>query len=137
MRIAFGAETDNAVSQAVKARLEELGHEVTVLDGASGWAGIGLAVGRDVATGRADRGVAFCGNGVGVTMGANKVIGARAALCGTPQVASDARRFTDANVLTLGLETVAPGTAAQIAEVFMTTESDSPETDQIEALNSR
>lgn len=135
MRVAFASETATDVSEAVKAQLTELGHETIVLDGPGlGWAEIGLAVGHSVAAGRADRGVAFCGSGVGVTMAANKVGAVRAALCATPQTASAARRFNDANVLTLGLEVVSPDTAVQILEAFLATEWDGSEADQIRAL---
>jgi ribose 5-phosphate isomerase B len=134
MRVAFASEAATAVSDAVKAQLNALGHELVLFDDGLGWAEIGLAVGDCVAAGGADRGVAFCGNGVGVTMAANKIDGARAALCSTPEVAAAARRFNDANVLTLGLETVSPGTAAQILRVFLRAECDGSEADQVQAL---
>lgn len=134
MRVAFASEAVTAVSDAVKAQLNALGHELILFDDGLGWAEIGLAVGNCVAAGRADRGVAFCGNGVGVTMAANKVGGARAALCSTPQVASAARRFNDANVLTLGLETISPDAAEQILQAFLSTEYDGSEADQLQAL---
>lgn len=135
MRVAFASETASDVSEAVKAQLAALGHETIVLDGPGlGWAEIGLAVGQSVAAGTADRGVAFCGNGVGVTMAANKVDGVRAALCATPRIASAARQFNDANVLTLGLEVVSPDIAVQILDAFLAGVWDGSEADQIQAL---
>ena len=47
-------------------------------------------------------GVVICSNGVGVSIVANKVPGARAALCHTRWGAERARQHTDANVLALG-----------------------------------
>jgi ribose 5-phosphate isomerase B len=135
MRVAFASETSTDVSEAVRAQLTALGHEVIALDGPGlGWADLGLAVGHSVAAGRADRGVAFCGNGVGVTIAANKIGGVRAALCATPQTASAARRFIDANVLTLGLEVVSPDTAVRILQTFLAAEWDGSEAGQIQAL---
>lgn len=135
MRVAFASEAVTAVSDAVNAQLNALGHELILFDPGLRWAEIGLAVGDCVAAGTADLGVAFCGNGVGVTMAANKVDGVRAALCSTPQVASAARRFNDANVLTLGLEAVSPETAVHILRAFLRTECDGSEADQVQALS--
>jgi ribose 5-phosphate isomerase B len=135
VRVAFGSETVTDVSEAVRDQLTALGHEVIALDNPRlGWAEIGLAVANCVAAESADSGVAFCGNGVGVTMAANKVNGVRAALCSTPDIASAARQFNDANVLTLGLEVVSPDTAVQILLAFLAAECDGSEADQIQAL---
>ena len=57
---------------------------------------------REVAAGRADRGILVCSTGIGMAIAANKVPGVRAA----PAVSEDEVRLTrehnDANVLTLG-----------------------------------
>jgi ribose 5-phosphate isomerase B len=134
MRVAFGTERATDVSGAVKAKLVASGHEIIATDEGLGWAEIGLAVGHSVATGQADCGIAFCGNGVGVTMAANKVAGARAALCAEPAVACAARKFNEANVLTLGLESVSADAAVQILDAFLATEPDGSEADQVRAL---
>jgi ribose 5-phosphate isomerase B len=135
VRIAFASEKTTEVTEAVKRRLAALGHQVISLDDPRlGWAEIGLAVGNSVATDTADRGVAFCGNGVGVTMAANKVAGVRAALCTTPQIASAACQFNDANVLTLGFEVVSPDAAVEILDAFLQAECDGSEAEQVQAL---
>ena len=47
-------------------------------------------------------GVITCGSGVGISIAANRVAGARAALCHTPELAQLAREHNDANILALG-----------------------------------
>lgn len=58
-------------------------------------------VGGAVASGKADRGVLVCTNGVGMCMVANKVKGVRAALVRIPENAARSRAHNDANVLCL------------------------------------
>jgi len=62
----------------------------------------GYAVGQAVAEGRAWRGVAICGSGIGISIAVNRVPGARAALCAHGLMARLARQHNDANVLALG-----------------------------------
>jgi ribose 5-phosphate isomerase B len=62
----------------------------------------GVAVGRAVATGEADLGVAVCGSGIGIGIAANKVPGVRAATVHDETSARLAREHNDANVLCLG-----------------------------------
>lgn len=89
---------------------------------------------RAVSGGAADYGVALCGNGVGVTIAANKVGDVRAALCRDTGTAAGARRYLNANVATLGYEIVDPDVAAAIVEVFLTTSADLAESEQIARL---
>ena len=65
-----------------------------------------FAVGRDVADGRADFGILFCGSGLGMSIVANKVAGVRAALCHDELTAQLSRRHNDANVLCLPADLV-------------------------------
>lgn len=62
----------------------------------------GVAVGREVASGRADLGIAVCGTGIGIGIAANKVAGIRAATVHDETSARLARQHNDANVLCLG-----------------------------------
>jgi ribose 5-phosphate isomerase B len=54
-------------------------------------------------------------------MAANKVVGARAALCNDPYYARLARRDNDANILAFGARVVAPEFAFEILEVWIST----------------
>ena len=78
----------------------------------------------EIAADRADRGILICGTGIGMSMTANRHAGIRAALCHDAYTAEMARRHNDANVLCLGARVLGDGVAAQIVEVFLTTEFD-------------
>jgi ribose 5-phosphate isomerase B len=133
MKVVVGAEEVTEVSDAIVRHVAKLGHDVVPMSGL-GWADVGLGVARIVADGGAEYGIALCGNGVGVTIAANKVSDVRAALCHDAQTAVGARRYLDANVATLGYEIVDPDVAAAIVEVFLTTRADLAESEQIALL---
>jgi ribose 5-phosphate isomerase B len=61
----------------------------------------GEKVARAVADHKVDRGIVVCGNGIGMSIVANKVPGVRAALVFTEKMAKDTREHNDTNVLSL------------------------------------
>jgi ribose 5-phosphate isomerase B len=136
MKVVVGAELVTGVSEAIVRRVAQLGHDVVQMNGL-GWADVGLGVARIVSDGDAAYGIALCGNGVGVTIAANKASDVRAALCHNVQTAVAARRYLDANVATLGYEIVDPDAAANIVEMFLTTCADLAESQQIALLPHR
>ena len=79
-------------------------------------------MGREVAAGRAERGIVLGGSGQGEQISANKVHGVRAALCNDLYTAEYSRRHNDANVLSIGARIVAEGLADEILRVWLTTE---------------
>ena len=107
MRIAFGADDQNATTAAVLDYLRSAGHTVAVLDDSDKWPEIGSTVGRAVVAGEADYGVVMCWTGTGTAIAANKVPGVRAALAWDPWIARGARLWNDANVLALSLKRLA------------------------------
>jgi ribose 5-phosphate isomerase B len=62
----------------------------------------GAKVAEAVSSGKADRGIAVCGTGIGMSIVANKYHGVRAALCHDCFTAKMSRKHNDANVLVLG-----------------------------------
>ncbi|MDR1998103.1 MAG: ribose 5-phosphate isomerase B [Candidatus Margulisbacteria bacterium] len=74
-----------------------------------------------VAGGQAERGIIFCGTGIGISIAANKVKGIRAANCLTEFMAEMSRRHNDANILALGGRTVEPELAQKIVKVWLNT----------------
>ena len=80
------------------------------------------AVARAVTRGDADFGIVLGGSGQGEQISANKVRGARAALCNDLYTARMARLHNNANVLSIGARIVAPELADEIARIFLTTE---------------
>jgi ribose 5-phosphate isomerase B len=130
-RFAWGADDTNETTRAVLAHLEERG-EVLDLTGDQSWPDIGAAVGRAVVDGRADVGVVMCWTGTGTAIAANKVPGVRAALAWEPWVAAGARRWNDANVLTLSLKRLAPDVAVEVLAAFLDVEG--PDADEAPSI---
>ena len=79
------------------------------------------AVARAVVSGAADTGIVLGGSGQGEQISANKVHGARAALCNDLYTARMARQHNNANVLSIGARIVAPELAEEIARIFLDT----------------
>ena len=78
-------------------------------------------VARRTVGGQGDLGIVIGGSGQGEAIAANKVHGARAALCHDEYTARLARRHNDANVLSLGARVVATELAGDITDVFLAT----------------
>jgi ribose 5-phosphate isomerase B len=126
MRIAFGADHAGFELKELLARFAaELGHEVLDLGTSStdsvDYPDFGLAVGHAVASGRADRGVVVCGSGIGISIAANRVPGARAGVATDLYSAQLMREHNDANVLGLGARITAVPLALAILETFLST----------------
>ncbi|MBL9138883.1 MAG: ribose 5-phosphate isomerase B [Verrucomicrobiales bacterium] len=79
-------------------------------------------VAQAVAENRADLGILICGTGIGVSIAANKVAGARAALCTTEEMARLARAHNNANILCLGGRVIGVDLARAITETFLRSE---------------
>ncbi len=71
--------------------------------------------------GEADRGIVLGGSGQGEQIAANKVHGARAALCNDLFTARLSREHNDANVLSMGGRIVAPQLADEILTLWLHT----------------
>ena len=79
------------------------------------------AVARAVVGGEVQYGILICGTGIGVSIAANKVLGARAALCSDCYSAEYTRRHNDANILTMGARVLGSGLACKIVDTFLNT----------------
>jgi ribose 5-phosphate isomerase B len=77
------------------------------------------AAARAVVAGRADLGIVIGGSGQGEQIAANKVHGARAALCHDLTTAQLARSHNDANVLSLGGRLLGETLALAIVDAFI------------------
>ena len=135
MRVAFAADDRN---ECVDAVVEALGKraEVVELDTSDRWPEMSRAVAEAVASGEADYGVLMCWTGTGTAIAANKVKGVRAAQAFDPWIAENARRWNDANVLTLSLKRTAPDVAVECVNAFLdVSRPDEDEMDNIERLS--
>lgn len=131
MRVAFAADDSNDAVDAVRRALKERGELID--HGSTGsWPEMSEAVARAVAEGEADYGVLMCWTGTGTAMAANKVPGVRAAQAAEAWIAENARRWNDANVLTMSLKRTAPDVAIECVDAFLGV--DAPDEDEMENI---
>ncbi|MCR5385177.1 MAG: ribose 5-phosphate isomerase B [Saccharofermentans sp.] len=109
--------------QKVIKHLEEKGFEV--LDGGApngtdsfSYVDAGIKVAEDVKSGRAERGIAICGTGIGISLVCNKYKGIRCALCSNEFMAKMCRQHNDANILAFGERVVGLGVALGMVDAF-------------------
>jgi ribose 5-phosphate isomerase B len=127
MRIAIAS--DHAAFD-LKARLREWlieeGHEVADLGTDSpdsvDYPDYGYLLAGVVADGTAERGVALCGSGIGISISVNRNPGVRCALVSEPLSAALAREHNDANVIALGARLVGIDMAKACVEAFLGTD---------------
>ena len=81
---------------------------------------VAVKAARMIAEGKADRGVFFCGTGMGVAMSANKVKGIRCAMVSEPYSAMMCRRHNDANMISIGARVLGEAPAKMIVRAFLT-----------------
>ena len=80
------------------------------------------AVARRVVSGEASRGIMLDGAGIGSAMVANKIKGARAALCYNEKTIINSRAHNNANILTLGANFHEPAEAEELVTLWLKTE---------------
>lgn len=111
MKIAIGADHAGfEVKEKIKRQLADMNLEVEDLGTNSldsvDYPDFGAAVGREVASGKADEGILVCGSGIGIGIAANKIRGVRAAQAWNEETARLAREHNDANVLSIGARVI-------------------------------
>jgi ribose 5-phosphate isomerase B len=107
------------------AHLQAAGHEVVDL-GPGGvdsvdYPDYGYKIADAVAQGRADRGIALCGSGVGISISVNRHPACRCALVSEPLSARLAREHNDANVMAMGARLIGPEMAKACVDAFLST----------------
>ena len=126
MRIAIGADHAGlGLKEHLREKLIRDGHQVvdhgTHTSAAADYPDYAAPVARDVAAGRAERGLLVCSTGVGMSITANKVQGVRAALGTSTDEVELVRRHNDANILTFGAKYTRPEEADAMVDVFLAT----------------
>ena len=76
---------------------------------------------RAILAGEADMGVLLCGTGMGISMGANRFPGIRAAVCDRAEAAWLTREHNDANVICLGKRILSLRECLNLIDIFLTT----------------
>lgn len=127
MRIAIAS--DHAAIEmkaALREWLIEEGHEVADLGPDShdsvDYPDFGYKLAGVIADGTAERGIALCGSGIGISMSVNRNPQVRCALVSEPLSASLARQHNDANCLAIGARLTGLDMAKACVTAFLTTE---------------
>jgi ribose 5-phosphate isomerase B len=127
MRIALAADHAGYVLKDELVRwLSEQGHEVSDL-GTNGpesvdYPEFGRKLAQAVASGDAERGIAVCGSGIGISIAVNREPKCRCARVDEPLSAQLAREHNDANVLALGARLIGSDMAKACVAAFLDTD---------------
>ena len=77
---------------------------------------------QEVANGSADKGIALCGSGIGISISVNRNPACRCALVSEPLSAKLAREHNDANVIAMGARLTGIDMAKACVTAFLTTD---------------
>ncbi|KHD84484.1 ribose 5-phosphate isomerase B [Bacillus ginsengihumi] len=124
MKIGVGAD-HNAfdLKEAVKAYIVNLGHEVIDYGCYSkeevDYPGVAFKVATEIKDASIERGILFCGTGIGMSIAANKVPGIRSAQCHDVYSAERAQLSNNAQIITMGAKVIGEEAAKKIAEAYL------------------
>ncbi len=108
------------MKEAVKKVLLETGYQVEEYGSEDPiYANVAFRVAEAVAAGKHERGILICGTGIGMSIAANKVMGAYAALVSDAYSAERAALSNDANIITLGAQTLGIEHAKALVKIWM------------------
>ena len=82
----------------------------------------GAMAARAVASGECEKGIIFCGTGIGISIAANKVKGIRCVVCSEPFSAKLSRMHNNSNMLALGGRVVGTELAKMIVDEWLSAE---------------
>ena len=124
MRIALAADhAGYELKDALAAWLREAGHDIIDV-GTNGpesvdYPQFGAKLAAEIANGRAERGIAVCGSGIGIAIAINRNPACRCARVDDPLSARLAREHNDANVLALGARLIGADMARACVTAFL------------------
>jgi ribose 5-phosphate isomerase B len=126
MKIAIGSDHAGfTAKEAVTKFLTSEGHEVSDLGAYNSeptdYPLFAEKVAVSVAKGQAERGIVICGNGIGMSIVANKIPGIRAALVTSEKSAEQTRAHNDSNVLSLAGRDLPVETNLRLAKIWIDT----------------
>ena len=111
------------LKQELAQNLRDWGHDVLDLGPDSAdrvdYPDFGYKLAEAVASGEAERGVALCGSGIGISIAVNRHPGARCALVNDPYSAALSREHNDANVIAMGARLIGPDMARTCLQTFL------------------
>ena len=120
-RVAIGSDPNaSELKEVIKKFLSELDCEF--FDFGSDdpiYANVAIEVAEAVARKDYDCGILLCGTGIGMSIAANKVKGAYAALCSDIYSTERSRKSNNANIMTIGAQVVGPLLAQKLVAIWM------------------
>lgn len=121
MKIAIGCDPNaKAMKDEIIAFVTQMGHECCDFGSDDPiYANTAIRVAEAVAAGAYDRGLLFCGTGIGVSIAANKVKGAYAANVSNVYQAKRAELSNHANIITIGAQVVGMELAKCLVEAYL------------------
>lgn len=124
--VAIGCDPNAGdLKNVVIEKLRALGYEVKDYGSEDPiYPNVAIEVAQRVAAGDHDRGILLCGTGIGVSIAANKVPGAYAALCSDAYSAERARASNNANIMCMGAQVIGYKVAEVLVETWMGTDFD-------------
>ena len=139
MRIAIGSDP-NAAEEKYRLvefiKRNELGEIVDFGSDDVIYANVAIEVAEQVANKKFDRGILLCGTGLGMSIAANKVKGAYAALISDIYSAKRAVLSNNANIACMGAFTIGEKLREELIYAFLTNEFDegSPSKEKVDAF---
>ncbi len=125
MKIAVGCDPNaQAAKEAIIKFIEQQGYGQIEDFGSEDpiYANVAISVAEAVASKKYDRGILICGTGIGVSLAANKVKGAYAALISDVYSAKRARLSNDANIACIGAFTTGDKVREELVSAFLSNE---------------
>ena len=127
MRIALASDhAAVALKAALVEHVRSLGHEAIDLGpdttDSVDYPDFGYKLAQSVASGDADRGIALCGSGIGISISVNRHPQCRCALVSEPLSARLSREHNDANILAMGARLIGPDMAKECVSAFLSTD---------------
>ncbi|MFN0046604.1 MAG: ribose 5-phosphate isomerase B [Sphingorhabdus sp.] len=127
MRIAIASDhAALALKSALVDYVRQQGHDIIDLgphdESSVDYPDYGYKLAAAIADGDAERGIALCGSGIGISIAVNRNPAARAALVSEPLSAQLAREHNDANVIAMGARLIGIEMAKACVDRFLTTE---------------
>ena len=139
MKIAIGADSaGKPLLDVIAAHLAGRADvEVVDLSQSGFYADLAQKLAQQVVEGKHDRGILFCGTGIGVCISANKVPGIRAALTHDTYSAERAAKSNNAQIITMGARVIGPELAKSIVDTWLASEFDpnGPSAGNVDAID--
>lgn len=126
MKLAIGSDPNaTEFKKTIVEYVKSLGHETEDFGSDDPiYANVAIRVAKEVAAGHYDRGILICGTGIGVSIAANKVKGAYAALVTDVYQAQRAQLSNNANIITMGAQVTGIEVAKLMVKEYLSCQYD-------------